>query len=87
MRRDEALHLLQNHKAELLKQFGVIRLALFGSTARDAAGPGSDIDILIAFDGPATSKRYFGAQFYLGVCPRIGAVARESWFDSDFSII
>ena len=65
MKRDETLRLLQDHKAELLKQFGVIRLALFGSTARDAASSGSDIDILIAFDGPATSKRYFGAQFYL----------------------
>ncbi len=65
MRRDETLLLLRNHKAELVKQFGVIRLALFGSTARDAANPGSDVDILIAFDGPATSKRYFGAQFYL----------------------
>ena len=65
MRREETLQLLQNHKAELVKQFVVIRLALFGSTVRDAARPGSDIDILIAFDGPATSKRYFGAQFYL----------------------
>jgi len=65
MRREETLQLLQNHKAELVKQFDVIRLALFGSTVRDAASPGSDIDILIAFDGPATSKRYFGAQFYL----------------------
>ena len=65
MKREETLQLLQNHKAELVKQFGVIRLALFGSTVRDAASPGSDIDILIAFDGPATSKRYFGAQFYL----------------------
>ena len=65
MKRDETLRLLQDHKAELLKQFGVIRLALFGSTARDASSSGSDIDILIAFDGPATSKRYFGAQFYL----------------------
>jgi predicted nucleotidyltransferase len=57
MRREETLQLLQNHKAELVKQFGVVRLALFGSTVRDAASPGSDIDILIAFDGPATSKR------------------------------
>ena len=65
MKRDETLRLLQDHKAELLKQFGVIRLALFGSTARDMAIQGSDVDILIAFDGPATSKRYFGAQFYL----------------------
>ena len=65
MKRDETLRLLQSHKAELIKQFGVIRLALFGSTARDTAIPGSDVDILIAFDGPATSKRYFGTQFYL----------------------
>ena len=24
----------------------------------------SDVDILVAFDGPATSRRYFGVQFY-----------------------
>ena len=65
MKRDETLRLLQSHKAELVKRFGVIRLALFGSTARDTANPDSDVDILIAFDGPAISKRYFGAQFYL----------------------
>jgi len=65
MKRKEILKLLQTHKAELAKQFGVVRLALFGSTARDAAVPDSDIDILVEFDGPATSARYFGVQFYL----------------------
>jgi hypothetical protein len=65
MKKNETLKLLQAHKAELAKQFGVIRLALFGSTARDAAGPNSDVDILVQFDGPATSARYFGVQFYL----------------------
>ena len=65
MKRDEALTLLQAHKAELAQRFGVTDLALFGSTARDAADPDSDIDILVAFDGPATSTRYFGVQFYL----------------------
>jgi len=65
MRRKETLRLLQAHKAKLAEQFGVVRLALFGSTARDAAGPNSDIDILVQFDGPATSARYFGVQFYL----------------------
>ena len=65
MKNNETLKLLQAHKAELVKQFGVIRLALFGSTARDAAGPNSDVDILVKFDGPATSARYFGVQFYL----------------------
>ena len=65
MKRNEALKLLKIHKATLAEQFDVTRLALFGSTVRDAADPDSGIDILIAFDGPATSTRYFGAQFYL----------------------
>ena len=41
------------------------RLALFGSTVRDDARADSDVDILVAFDGPATSERFFGVQFYL----------------------
>ena len=65
MKRYEALEILKTHKADLIEKFGVTRLALFGSTARNVAHPDSDIDILIAFDGPATSKRYFGVQFYL----------------------
>ena len=47
MKRYEALEMLKSHKADLMWKFGVIRLALFGSTARDAADPGSDIDILV----------------------------------------
>ena len=54
-----------NNKPTLAKRFGVTGLALFGSTVRDAARNDSDIDILVAFDGPATSERYFGVQFYL----------------------
>lgn len=65
MHRQRALELLSRAKPELQTRFGVIRLALFGSTARGTAKSGSDIDVLVAFDGPATSKRYFGVQFYL----------------------
>jgi len=43
----------------------VAELALFGSFARGQATDSSDIDILVAFDGPATSRSYFGVQFYL----------------------
>ena len=52
-------------ETHLAQRFGVARLALFGSTARDVARIESDIDILVAFDGPATSARYFGVQFFL----------------------
>ncbi|MBS0496965.1 MAG: nucleotidyltransferase family protein [Gammaproteobacteria bacterium] len=65
MNRQRALTLLAQSKPELQNRFGVTRLALFGSTARDTANANSDVDILVAFDGPATSQRYFGVQFYL----------------------
>lgn len=65
MKREQVLELLVQNKLELQARFGVTRLALFGSTARDAASGDSDVDILVDFDGPATSKRYFGVQFYL----------------------
>lgn len=65
MDRSTALRLLKEHRPALADRFGVVRLALFGSTARDTARPDSDVDVLVAFDGPATSERYFGLQFYL----------------------
>ena len=65
MDRTAALTLLRRSKPELVRRFGVTRLALFGSTARDQANEGSDVDVLVEFDGPATSARYFGVQFHL----------------------
>jgi hypothetical protein len=59
------MKLLSSSNPELQARFGVTRLALFGSTARNTATSDSNVDVLMAFDGPATSKRYFGVQFYL----------------------
>jgi uncharacterized protein len=52
-------------QADLAARYQVTDLALFGSTIRDAARTDSDIDVLVSFDGPATSERYFGVQFFL----------------------
>ena len=65
MNRDEVLDTLRAHKPVLAERFGVSRLALFGSFARDQATEFSDVDILVSFDCPATSKSYFGVQFYI----------------------
>lgn len=65
MNRNDVIVRLTGVKPELVRMFGVTRIALFGSTARGLAHPDSDVDILVAFDGPATSARYFGVQFYL----------------------
>ncbi len=65
MNREKTLHILEASKQTLMERFAVTRLALFGSTVRNEAKPESDVDVLVAFDGPATSKRFFGVQFYL----------------------
>ncbi len=57
MRRDEALAILTAHREELAA-FGLRRLAVFGSVARDEAGPDSDVDVLVEFEGEPTFKRY-----------------------------
>jgi uncharacterized protein len=46
MRRDEAIRCLKA-EAEALRSHGAEALFLFGSTLRDEAGPGSDLDLFI----------------------------------------
>lgn len=65
MKRSAALEMLKTLKPQLVEKFGVDRLALFGSTARDTARENSDVDILVRFSGIPDSKRYFGALFLL----------------------
>jgi len=63
--REGVLKLLAEHKPRLVQRYGVTELAVFGSVARGAADTASDVDVLVAFAGPATSARYFGVMFYL----------------------
>ena len=64
-KRDEVLKILRAHRGILAERFGVAELAIFGSFARDEAGEDSDLDVLVRFEGRATSRGYFGAQFYI----------------------
>lgn len=65
MNKDEALQLLCSHREEIVREFGVSRLALFGSTARNEADETSDVDLLVSFEGGATLRRYMGLSRYL----------------------
>jgi uncharacterized protein len=49
MGRDKVIATLRAHEPEL-RAAGVVRLSLFGSTARNEAGAASDVDLLAAFD-------------------------------------
>jgi predicted nucleotidyltransferase len=64
MRRDEVVKLLAEHRQDL-RQFGVKSLALFGSVVRGEDRPGSDVDMLVEFEGAATFDRYMGLRFFL----------------------
>lgn len=64
MKRDEVLKVLAEHREEL-QGFGVKRLAIFGSVARDEAGPESDVDLLVEFEGRATFDGYMELKFFL----------------------
>ena len=52
MTRDRILEILRCSREELRRDFGVESMALFGSVARDDAGPSSDIDILVDVPHP-----------------------------------
>jgi uncharacterized protein len=64
MERDEVLQRLAAHREELARM-GVESLALFGSVARQEAGPTSDVDLLVEFQGTATLDRYLELEAYL----------------------
>jgi hypothetical protein len=51
LRRDDILQALQANKT-LLEAFGVARLSLFGSFARDEGREDSDVDLLVEFNRP-----------------------------------
>lgn len=47
MKRDEALAALKNQREILQTKFGVTRLGIFGSVARDEASDLSDLDVVV----------------------------------------
>lgn len=64
MTRDEVLIILRTHYSELAA-LGVTSIALFGSFARDEAGPDSDVDLIVEFDGPPSFAAYMDVRFLL----------------------
>ena len=58
------MELLRAHRTEIAIH-GVKSLALFGSVARDEAGPESDIDLLVEFSRPVGLLQFIDLKQYL----------------------
>jgi predicted nucleotidyltransferase len=65
MTRDHVLSALHGHLHEIQARFGVKRLTLFGSAARDDMRSGSDVDVLVQFEGRPTFDGYMDLKAYL----------------------
>jgi len=58
--RDETLSRLSVVLPDLCARYGIVRLGLFGSVARNEAGPNSDVDLVAEFaPGEAPGFRFF----------------------------
>ena len=64
MLRSDIISQIRRHRLQLTK-LGVKSISLFGSVARGEDHPGSDVDILVEFEGPATFDRFMDTRFYL----------------------
>ena len=63
--RKSLIEILAERREEMTARFGVRRLAVFGSAARDELTESSDVDVLVEFKGPATFAAYMDLKFYL----------------------
>ncbi len=63
--RSAILHFLKQHKDELEKEFGVTKIGLFGSYARNEQNEHSDIDIAVELHSANRFRSFFALKSYL----------------------
>jgi len=64
IKRENIIEVLRNESARLKSEFGVKRMALFGSFANDAQTDASDVDIMVDLERPLGLK-FFDLADYL----------------------
>jgi predicted nucleotidyltransferase len=62
---DELTRALHGLERTLRQDLGVAALYVFGSVARGEAASGSDVDLLVEFEGPPTFARFMDLKFLL----------------------
>jgi len=60
----EAVRRIKEHLSTI-RGFGVKKLGLFGSVARDQSTETSDVDVLVEFEAAATFDGYMDLKFFL----------------------
>lgn len=77
--RERILEFLRAHKDELRKQFGVTRLGLVGSYARDEAREESDIDLVVSLQSENSFRSFFGLFIFWNKTKRVRSQHLTIW--------
>ncbi len=59
------LNFLSTHREELTEKFGVTKIGLFGSYARDEANTTSDIDLAVEIESNNSFRSFFSLLYFL----------------------
>lgn len=62
---NEIKEIIRDHKAELVDQFGVSEIGIFGSVVRGEARDDSDLDVLVEFSRPVGLIKFMSLESYL----------------------
>jgi len=91
MKKEEILDFLKSHKQEFAQKYGVKKIGLFGSYARDENQESSDIDIAVEIESDNTFRSFFGLKYFLenhfckkvdlGIESSIKAIARKKIYE------
>ena len=65
MNKHEILNFLVLHKKEFYEKYGVTKIGLFGSYAKDEVKEGSDIDIAVEINSQNKYRSFFGLKRHL----------------------
>lgn len=86
--REEVIESLRRARPQLVREFGIQQLALFGSYARGDQGPESDVDLLVDVD-PSIGLRFVDLadrlEAIVGV--RVEVVSRRAVSASHWALI
>jgi hypothetical protein len=65
LNKNSILNILRENKYKICNDFGVVKIGLFGSYARDEQTDLSDIDIAVEIESQNKFRSFFGLKYYL----------------------
>lgn len=63
--KEEILNFLKTHRKEIEEKFGVVKIGIFGSFAKNENTDSSDIDIVVEIESDNNFRSFFGLKYFI----------------------